>query len=109
MKCLRQFIVTLVFLLAAAATSSAFVNGDIDDDGVVRLNDALLILRYFAGTEACNSSCGYPFECPYSIDLPSCSELEYSCMSIQNEFNQNSPYCFLTGAALVLNRSYGLI
>jgi hypothetical protein len=109
MKCLRLFLVTLVFFLATAATSSALVNGDIDNDGVVTLDDALLVLRYVAGTPVCWGGI-YPYERVYPINrFINCSEIEYSCMAIQNEFNQNIPYCFITGAVLIRNQSTGHI
>jgi len=49
---------TLPMLLAAiglmaifTTNSSAFTTGDVDDDGAVRLSDALLVLRSVAGTQ----------------------------------------------------------
>jgi len=49
---------TIPMLLAAiglmailTTNSSAFITGDVDDDGAVRLSDALLVLRSAAGTQ----------------------------------------------------------
>jgi hypothetical protein len=39
-------------LFASATNSSAVVSGDVDGDGVVRVADALLVLRYVAGKES---------------------------------------------------------
>jgi len=48
------FLVAVSLLFISATNSSALVSGDVDDDGVVRLADVLLVMRYFAGTQTLN-------------------------------------------------------
>lgn len=88
MKRLRLFLVTLVFLLATAATSSAYVIGDVDDDGVVRMNDALLVMRYIAGTTFLSPD--QRFRCDMTWALW-----------------QNNPGCDFLDATLILSVSTG--
>jgi len=54
-KNLAVFLVTASLLAASAANSFAFVSGDVDDDGVVRLADTLLVLRHIVGTQSLTS------------------------------------------------------
>jgi len=45
------FLVAVSLVFITATNSSAYVSGDVDRDEVVRLADALLVLRYIAGTQ----------------------------------------------------------
>jgi len=82
---------SIVFM--SAMNSPAFVSGDIDDDGIVRLADALLLLRYFAGTESLTS-----------FQL-------YVCDVTGGGGPLPSPdgKCFITDYIIIHNKSRGLI
>ena len=88
-------LVAASLLFASATNSSALITGagDVDGDGVVRLADALAVLRHVAGIEsltfiqlyACDvSGSGFP--------LPS-----------------RDGVCDITDAVMILNKAYGLI
>lgn len=49
-KTLCGIVMTATLFFVGTTNSSASVSGDVDDDGVVRLADALLVLRSAAGT-----------------------------------------------------------
>ncbi len=107
MKCLRLFLVTLVFLLTTAATSSAFVNGDINHDDRVTLDDGLLAMRYVAGTTVCYGNGILPGDHLYP-----CYDIEFSCRAIEQEFIHQDVSTFppcLFGASLILQRATGHI
>jgi hypothetical protein len=96
---LKVSLVAFVLLLATTSNSYALVNGDIDNDGVVRMDDALLVMRYVAGTTVCNN-----FLLNIAID---CSYLVFACSAVQREINPTHYGCDITDAVLVLGRSTG--
>lgn len=53
-KNLSVFLVAASFVFISSTNSSALVSGDVDDDGVVRVADVLLLMRYFYGTQTLN-------------------------------------------------------
>ena len=87
------FLVAVSLVFITAMNSSAYVSGDVDNDGVVRLADALLVLRYIAGTQSL-----------------SFTEL-YDC----DVFGGGGPLpsrdglCEITDCVLILNKAYGQI
>lgn len=88
-------LVAASLLFISATNSSALITGagDVDGDGVVRLADALAVLRHVAGTEsltyshllACDvSGGGGPLPSPDGV-------------------------CAITDMVMILNKAYGLI
>ena len=94
----KKFCVWLLavsLLLGSAVSSSAFTMGDVDDDGIVRVTDALLVLRYIAGT----SSLTY-------VQVDACN-VDGSGDSYDPD-RQNSK-CQITDYAKILRQAYGII
>ncbi|NJD91071.1 MAG: hypothetical protein FIA91_06090 [Geobacter sp.] len=95
----KNYLVLLLaasLLLGSAAKSSAFALGDIDDDGVVRFADALLALRYIAGTEPLTA-----------VQLDACNVNGYS--GSPSGGRPGDPRCDITNAYRILRQAYGII
>lgn len=92
-KRLCLFFVAVSLVAVAATISSAAVSGDVDDDGVVRLADTLLILRHLVGTQ------------------PLTSPQLYACDVAGNGSPLPAPDggCDIVDAVTILNKAFGLI
>lgn len=87
------FLVAVSLVFITATNSSAYESGDVDKDSVVRLADALLVLRYIAGTQSLSFT--ELFDCDVfggGGPLPSRDGL-----------------CEITDCVLILNKAYGEI
>jgi len=69
------------------------VNGDVDGDGFIRLADALMVLRYIAGTQSFTSAERYACDV-YGGGGP---------------LPSRDGFCEITDCVLILNKAYGLI
>ena len=94
----KKFCVLLLaasLLFGSAANSSAFSMGDVDDDGVVRLADCLLVLRYIAGT----SSLTY-------VQIDACN---VTGDGSSYDPRGPNPKCQIADFAMILRQAYGVI
>lgn len=98
---LKVCLAALVLILATTSSSFALIDGDIDGDGAVRMDDALLVLRYVAGTAVCSSPLLH-------IEL-SCPDLVTSCRSMAWDLYGRTSVCDITDVILILKRAQGLI
>lgn len=92
-KNLCAFLIIAMLVFFSVVNSSALVAGDADEDGVVRLADALLVMRYIVATQALTPS-----------------QL-YACDVAGGEGTLPAPNgdCDIIDAVLILNKAYGLI
>lgn len=91
-KNLSAFLVCASLLFLSATTCSASVKGDVDADGVVRTADALLVLRYIAGTQS------FTF-----LQLETC-DVGGGSVPYSRDFR-----CDFIDFILIHNKAYGLI
>jgi hypothetical protein len=91
-------LVALVLILATTSSSFAYIDGDIDHDGVVRMDDALLVMRYFMGTQACGENI-------FINANISCSDLSYQCGAVRD---LNNLVCLINYSFQILARAQGL-
>lgn len=90
---LCAFLVAASLVFISATNSSAYESGDVDNDSVVRLADALLVLRYIAGTQ------------PLSF-----TELLYcDVYGGGGPLPSRDGLCEITDCIFILNKSYGQI
>ncbi len=87
-----------IITLSFPVHSLAYTKGDVDNDGVVRLADALLVMRYVANNEELSSDqiqiCNV-----YVSDDPYCDQLRDVC----------SADCDLLDVVIILQKAYGLM
>ncbi|NJD90747.1 MAG: hypothetical protein FIA91_04400 [Geobacter sp.] len=97
---LAALLVAVPLLLGSPAFGAEYIGGDIDSDGIVRLSDSLLMLRYISGTWTIE-----PEICAYSADnlFTNCSGQLHPC-----DVNGDGR-CDFSDFALILNKSRGLI
>jgi Dockerin type I domain len=91
-KNISASLVCASLLFLSATTCSAFVKGDVDADGVVRPADALLVLRYVAGTQSFTFS-----------QLEAC-DVGGGSTTYTRDFR-----CDIVDNVLILYKAYGLI
>lgn len=91
-KNLRAILVAACLMFISSTNSSAFVTGDVDDDGFVRLADALLVMRYIVGTQSL---------------IP----LQRNACDVAGDNNTLIPdgVCDIVDAVKILSKAYGLI
>lgn len=82
-------------LFGTAAKGSAFVLGDVDDDGVVRLADSLLVLRYFAGTSSLSN-----------VQVDACN---VNGDGSSYDLRGLNPKCDIADFSKILSQAYGII
>lgn len=92
-KNLCAFLIIAMLVFFSVANSSALVAGDADEDGVVRLADALLVMRYIVATQSLTPSQ------LYACDVAG---------GAGTLFAPNGD-CDIIDAVLILNKAYGLI
>lgn len=93
-------LVAVPLLLGSPAFGTVYIRGDIDNDGIVRLIDSLLVLRYISGTWTIE-----PEICATSTDnmFTNCSGQLHPC-----DVNGDGR-CDVTDVILILQKSRGLI
>ena len=87
------FLVAVSLVFITATNSSAYVSGDVDRDEVVRLADALLVLRYIAGTQSLS------FTALYDCDV----------FGGGGPLPSRDGLCEITDFIIILNKAYGNI
>jgi len=92
----RIFLVAAIITLSFSVNCLAYTSGDVDDDGVVRLADALLVMRYVFGTQEMSSD--QIQSCNVNNDAY-CDQLKDMCWA----------NCDLFDVHLILQKAYGLV
>jgi hypothetical protein len=87
------FLVAVSLVFITATNSSAYVSGDVDNDGVVRLADALLVLRYIAGIQSLS------FTEQYDCDV----------FGGGGPLPSRDGFCEINDCVLILNKAYAQI
>lgn len=94
-----MFFVVASLVLISATNSSAFVSGDVDDDGVVRLADVPLVMRYLSGTQTLNLQ--EKMACNFNGDSVFPPPIPYDPLKSIN--------CDFIDVALIQQKAWGLI
>jgi len=92
-KYLSALLIAAALMFLSVANSSALVAGDADEDGVVRLADALLVMRHIVATQTLTPS---QF---YACDVA----------GGEGTLPAQDGDCDIIDAVLILNKAYGLI
>lgn len=93
---IRIFLVVAIITLSFSVNSLAYTSGDVDNDGVVRLADALLVMRYVTNNQELSSD--QIQSCNVNNDAY-CDQLQDMCWA----------NCDVFDVFLILQKAYGLM